>query len=289
MSRLRIVHETIYTYKRPVRFGPHRIILRPREGHDVRVEEMRLDISPEFELEWSRDLFGNSIATARFLNSSDHLQIRSEVFLDQTPSFPLPSTRPSTLVPFPVQFSELESEIAAAYQATIFPRDVGQVKEWLRSAVDLTALRGAEDVVAAVARAIRSTIQYRRREAKGVQAPATTLGEQSGSCRDMATLMLEALRALGLPARFASGYLDCLATEAGRGAMHAWSEAYLPEIGWLGYDPTLGEATSLKHVLTGVSNHPQGVMPVSGTFLDEKEAYLEMKVTVLTERLPAGV
>jgi len=288
MSRLRIVHETVYSYKTPVRFGPHRIILRPREGHDVRVEEMRLDISPEFELEWSRDLFGNSIATAYFLNSSDHLRIRSEVFLNQTPSFPLQSTRPSTLVSFPVQFSELEAQIAAAYQATTFPEDVPQVKEWLRTAVDITELPGAEDVVAAVARAIRGTIQYRRREAQGVQAPAVTLAEKSGSCRDMATLMLEALRALGLPARFASGYLDCVATEAGRGAMHAWSEAYLPEIGWLGYDPTLGEATSLKHVLTGVSNHPRGVMPVSGTFLDEKSAYIGLKVTVQTERLPAG-
>jgi len=187
-----------------------------------------------------------------------------------------------------VQFSELEAQIAAAYQATTFPEDVPQVKEWLRTAVDITELPGAEDVVAAVARAIRGTIQYRRREAQGVQAPAVTLAEKSGSCRDMATLMLEALRALGLPARFASGYLDCVATEAGRGAMHAWSEAYLPEIGWLGYDPTLGEATSLKHVLTGVSNHPRGVMPVSGTFLDEKSAYIGLKVTVQTERLPAG-
>jgi transglutaminase-like putative cysteine protease len=289
MSRLRIIHETTYTYKTPVRFGPHRIILRPREGHDVRVEVMRLDIAPEFELEWSRDLFGNSVATAYFLNSSNHLRIRSEVLLNQTPSFPIRTARPSTLVSYPVQFSGLESEIAAAYQATTFPEDVAQVKEWIRTAVDLSEARGAEDVVAGVARAIRRTIQYRRREAKGVQSPTATLTEKSGSCRDMATLMLEALRALGLPARFASGYLDCAASEAGRASMHAWAEAYLPEIGWVGYDPTLGEATSVNHVVTGVSNHPRGVMPVSGTFIDEKNAYIGMKVTVQTERLPDAV
>ena len=73
MSRLRIIHETNYCYKEAVRFGPHRLILRPREGHDVRVEEMRLEISPEFELEWSRDLFGNSVATVHILSPADQL------------------------------------------------------------------------------------------------------------------------------------------------------------------------------------------------------------------------
>ena len=137
----------------------------------------------------------------------------------------------------------------------------------------------------AVARTIRDTIQYRRRDAKGVQTPTETLAIRSGSCRDMATLMLEALRALGLPARFASGYLDCAASEAGRASTHAWAEAYLPEIGWTGYDPTLGEATSGSHVVTGVSNHPRGVMPISGTFFDQQGSYLGMTVTVQTERL----
>ena len=285
MSLLRIIHETTYNYKTAVRFGPHRLILRPREGHDVRVEEMRLKIAPEFELEWSRDVFGNSVATAHFLNPADHLRIRSEVLLQQTAPFPLRSARPFTVVPFPVEFSGLESAVAAAYRATTFPKDVARVKEWTRQAIDLTGIRGAEDVIAAVARTIRKSIRYRRRGAKGVQTPTVTLAESSGSCRDMATLMLEVLRALGLPARFASGYLDCAASEAGRASTHAWAEAYLPEIGWIGYDPTLGEATSGKHVVTGVSNHPRGVMPVSGTFFDKQNSYLGMKVSVQTERL----
>ncbi|HEY5892056.1 MAG TPA: transglutaminase family protein [Chthoniobacterales bacterium] len=288
MSWLRIIHETTYSYKTVVRFGPHRLVLRPREGHDVRVEQMRLEIAPEFELKWSRDLFGNSVATVHFLNPADHLRIRSEVLLQQTSPFPLRSGRPSTLVPFPVEFSGLESAIAAAYRATTFPEDVARVKEWVHNAIDLTAVRGAEDAIAAIAQAIRNNIQYRRRAAKGVQTPAMTLAESSGSCRDMATLMLEALRALGLPARFASGYLDCTASEAGLASTHAWAEAYLPEIGWTGYDPTLGEATSSKHVVTGVSNHPRGVMPISGTFFDNRNSYLGMNVTVRTERLIEG-
>jgi transglutaminase-like putative cysteine protease len=285
MSWLRIIHETTYSYKTAVRFGPHRLVLRPREGHDVRVEDMRLEIAPEFELEWSRDLFGNSVATAYFLNPAEHLRIHSEVILRQTAPFPLRSGRPAAPVPFPVTFSALETSVATAYLATTFPDDVERVKQWIGTAINLSGISGAEAAVAAVARTIRDNIQYRRRDAKGVQTPTETLALSSGSCRDMATLMLEALRAIGLPARFASGYLDCAASEAGRASTHAWAEAYLPEKGWTGYDPTLGEATSRDHVVTGVSNHPRGVMPISGTFFDIDGSYLGMTVTVKTERL----
>jgi transglutaminase-like putative cysteine protease len=229
------------------------------------------------------------VATVHFLSPADRLEIRSEILLQQTTPFPLNSARPSTLVTFPVKFSGFESAIAAAYQTTTFPDDFAQIQEWIGDKVDVLTMDGAEEVLAAVACVIRGAIKYRRREEKGVQTPTTTLAEGSGSCRDMATLMLEALRALGLPARFASGYLDCDASEAGRASTHAWAEAYLPEIGWTGYDPTLGEPTSEKHVVTGVSNHPRGVMPISGTFFDGENSYIGMEVSVQTERLAADL
>jgi transglutaminase-like putative cysteine protease len=285
MSWLRIIHETTYRYNTDVRFGAHRLVLRPREGHDVQVKDMRLEISPQFELKWSRDVFGNSVATAYFLSPAEQLTIRSEVLLQQTAPFPFRSAAPPPHVPYPVEFSDLESVVASSYLATTFPNDVAPVKQWIASAIDLGAVKGAEEAVASVARAIRTAIRYRRRDEKGVQTPTETLAAASGSCRDMATLMLEALRVIGLPARFASGYLDCAASEAGRASTHAWAEAYLPEIGWTGYDPTLGEATSGNHVVTGVSNHPRGVMPISGTFFGKKESYLGMTVAVQTERL----
>jgi len=285
MSWLRIIHETTYRYKTAVRFGPHRLVLRPREGHDVQVHEMRLEISPEFDLKWSRDVFGNSVATADFLRPADQLTIRSEVILRHTAPFPLRSGRPAMPAFLPVEFSELESVVAAAYQATTFPDDVARVRQWVAATIDLKTVNGAEDAIATVARTIRDTVRYQRRDAKGVQTPGETLAAGSGSCRDMATLMLEALRVIGLPARFASGYLNCAASEVGGASTHAWAEAYLPEIGWTGYDPTLGVATSGNHVVTGVSNHPRGVMPITGTFFGEQGSYLGMTVAVQTGRL----
>ena len=283
MSRLRIVHETIYRYKRAVRFGPHRLILRPREGHDLRVEEMRLEISPDFELAWSLDLFGNSVAIAHITTPADQLRIRSEVFLCQTDPFPM-RLAPAEPVSFPVKFTEVESAVASAYLASTYPQDVEKVREWVTRYVNSADVHSAEEIVARVARAIRETINYRRREIRGVQKPAETLSEGAGSCRDMATLMLEALRAVGLPARFASGYLDCSASQEGHASTHAWAEAYLPDLGWTGYDPMLGEATCERHIVVGVSNHPRGVMPVTGTFFDNEGSFIEMTVNVQTER-----
>lgn len=284
MNRLGIVHETVYRYSRAVRFGPHRLVMRPREGHDVRVEDMRLEITPKFRLEWSRDVFGNSVATAHFSESADLLSIRSEIILQQTTAFPSQTEQNVDDTEFPVRFSDEEAVVAAAYIASTFPDDLAIVSEWTSNVIDPSP-KSAEHIIRAVAREIRRCIEYRRRDVSGVQMPAETLALGSGSCRDMATLMLEALRSLGFPARFVSGYLDCVASEAGHASMHAWAEAYLPQIGWTGYDPMLGEPTSERHIVTGVSNHPRGVMPISGTFFDQKEVYLGMTVNVRTQRM----
>ena len=285
MSWLRIVHETIYRYTEPVRFGPHRLVLRPREGHDLRVEEMNLHLEPEYDLEWSRDVFGNSIATAFFFMPSDTLRIKSTLLLRQTRDFPRRSDRPVQRPRYPLEFSPMEQRVATAYLDSTFPDDVARVREWLGGEIDAHAFHEAELLAAAVTQKVRKAIGYRRREERGVQSPAETLAAGSGSCRDLATLVLECWRVLGFPARFASGYLDCAASEAGRASTHAWAEAYLPEVGWTGFDPTMGTLTSGQHVVTGVSHHPRGVMPITGTFYGESSLFRDMTVTVQTERM----
>ena len=106
MSWLHIVHDTTYSYKKAVRFGPHRLVIRPREGHDVRIEGIRVEIEPTFDLEWSRDLFGNCVATACILSPAEHLRIHSEVLLHQTAPFPMRPPQRETRTEFPVHFSE---------------------------------------------------------------------------------------------------------------------------------------------------------------------------------------
>jgi transglutaminase-like putative cysteine protease len=248
---------------------------------------MRLEIEPEFRLHWSRDVFGNSVATAEFLAPAERLRIRNDLLLRQTPSLPASPAETFPLAVYPMSYSPLEAVVAAAYQTTTYPQDVPAVRGWMQDVVASAHGRPAAELVAQVNRKVHDAIGYSRRETKGVQSPAETLSKGTGSCRDQATLLLEALRVLGFPTRFASGYLDCRASEAGRASTHAWAEAYLPERGWIGCDPTVGNDTSAKHVVVGVSNHPRGVMPITGGFFGEAADYLGMTVAVQTERSEA--
>jgi transglutaminase-like putative cysteine protease len=285
MKWLRITHQTTYRYASAVAFGPHRLVLRPREGHDVRVEDMALEISPAYDLQWTRDIFGNSIATVFPLGTAEELRIRSSVVLRQTTAFPRRSAPSSSALPFPLHFSTLELPVITGYQQTSFPSDQAVVGRWVGETFPDLLQRDALEVLYLINTTFKAKFGYRRRDEKGVQTPAETLAGMSGSCRDLATLMLETLRIVGFPARFASGYLDCSESLAGRASTHAWAEAYLPDFGWMGFDPTIGEPTSEKHVVTGMSAHPRGVMPVTGTYFGKAGLYLGMEVAVKTERL----
>ena len=288
MSILRIEHHTSYRYSQPVGFGRHRLVIRPREGHELRILKHTLEISPAYDATWSRDVFGNSVALIRFHEEADALDIRSEVIVERVAPFPSREPREPWKVVFPVSYEPIETTFTTAYMRSSYPDDVQAVRKWLQAEAPNPDKGDAEGVVLALGEVIHQRIKYRRRPEKGVQTPARTIELGSGSCRDMATLMMEAARLIGVASRFASGYLDCAASLAGRASMHAWTEYYLPLLGWRGFDPTLGEPISLKHVLTGVSDHPRGVMPVSGMFSGTAADLKSLTVTVLTERLPAG-
>jgi transglutaminase-like putative cysteine protease len=287
MTRLRIVHETIYRYRKPVTFGPHRLVLRPREGHDVDVAAMTIEVQPSFELDWSRDVSGNSIATLHLTLASDVLRIRSDVLLDRTTQADAPRDRVRSC-PYPVAYDHLEAPLALVYLASSYPDDDPAVRGFLRHELGLPPNGDAATALPRLNAEIHMRIGYQRREQRGVQTPSETLALATGSCRDKAVLFVECARVLGIGARFVSGYLDCPASEAGRASTHAWAEAYLPEIGWCGFDPTLGETTSLKHVVVGVSHHPRGVMPISGTFTGSASDYLGLSVSVHITRSPVS-
>ncbi|SFH83116.1 transglutaminase family protein [Planctomicrobium piriforme] len=285
MGRLRIQHESIYRYARNVSFGRHRLVLRPREGHDLYVESFALEIRPAHRLVWARDVFGNSVGIVDFTEDANELTVSTDLVVVRRPKFPTEIPHEPWQVSYPVAYDPLETTIAAAYQSLSYPDDLETLREWLKASSGEINPYDAERTVFALGARIYKEIRYQRRMEKGVQTPAQTIQLGSGSCRDMATLLMEAARSMGIAARFASGYLDCMASEAGRASMHAWTEIYLPTLGWRGFDPTIGEPTSLKHVVVGVSNHPRGVMPISGMFSGTAGDYLQMTATVRIEKL----
>jgi len=277
---LRIIHRTHYLYAEPVSFQTHRLVIRPREGHDLRVESLLLAITPAADVVWTRDIFGNSIAHAHFREPGTELKFEVDAVVRRffDPAMPPhPAQSPS---PYPLEYDTLEHGIVVGYLTPVYVEETVAVKEWIKGLPDPGSFPSAEAFVVRLAEIIHEKIGYQRREQKGVQTPATTLSLGTGSCRDVATLMMETLRNLGIAARFASGYLDCAATRAARGSTHAWTEAYFPQLGWRGFDPTTGKRCTHQHIVTGTSHHPRGVMPVSGRYFGAAGAFQNLEVVV---------
>jgi len=288
MKRYHIVHRTRYTYRELVSLGVHRMVLRPREGHEVKVVKHELTISPRAQMFWMNDLFGNHIALAEWEDKADHLHITSDVIIERvsraSDDAPNHASRISVLT-LPVSYPQMELSVVQGYVNSVYPDQQAKAGEWARTVLGNGADIPAFGAIERLNAAIYEQIKYRRREEPGVQSPEQTLSLRTGSCRDMATLLMEACRSLGIASRFASGYLHSSASRAGVGATHAWIEAYLPDSGWTGFDPTVGEQVSHKHIALGVSSHPRGVMPVSGIFVGERGSYGGMQVAISIQEL----
>jgi transglutaminase-like putative cysteine protease len=277
---LRISHRTTYRYTQPVRFLPHRLVIRPREGHDLRVDRMILSVSPSHHLLWSRDVFGNSVATLHFEEPAAELRIDSDVLVQRFTMSSSQRLASESPILYPAQYDPLEQAIMHGYLAPIYPEDSAAVQSWLDANISPYLAEPLDHLLLQVTQRIFETIGYRRREEKGVQSPGTTLALGNGSCRDVATFLMEAARHLKIASRFASGYLDCTATRTARGSTHAWTEIYFPNLGWRGFDATTGKRCHYGHILTGVSNHPRGVMPISGRYAGDAASYAGMTATV---------
>ena len=284
MQRLSISHLTEYAYAVPVTLGVHRLMLRPREGHDVRIESSRLDISPAARLRWHRDAFDNSVAVATFADPTDRLSVASEVLIEHYDEAPLDFLVADHAVNYPFLYTAEERADLQPYQQLAYPSDHDALRDWVAA---LGVGQGSIETYALLDRMNRAMVghfAYTRREEAGVQSPASTLAEHRGSCRDYAALFIEACRYLGLASRFVSGYLHAPSAPAGDAATHAWAEVYLPGPGWKGFDPTSGEVTGVNHIAVAVARHPESVPPVTGTFSGPAGADPTLRVDVRVQR-----
>lgn len=267
MRRLQIEHRTRYQYSSAVQLLPHVLLLRPREGHDVRIESSRLVFTPKANVKWHRDVYDNSVATATFSQPTQTLEISSDVVIQHYEEAPLDFLVDEYAVEFPFHYNPVERVDLIPYQVSVFPDDSTAVKEWLQRFWQPGRVLQTYALLDNINRAIGQDFAYETREQPGVQTPAQTLARRRGSCRDFATLFIETCRYVGLAARFASGYLHAPATEYGSGATHAWSEVYLPGAGWKGFDSTSGTVAGNRHIAVAVNRDPRTVPPIAGEFV----------------------
>lgn len=266
MRRLNISHVTEYLFAEPVTLLPHRLLLRPRENHNVRIESSLLDIFPGHGLQWKRDVLDNSVALVSFAEPSNRLYIASEVVIQHYEENPFDFLVDDYAVGYPFDYVPEDRADLAPFLTPVYPADQAALRGWLGK-LGLTRPMQTFTLLDRLNHEISNRMVYRVREEPGVQPPALTLSQGSGSCRDFAALFMETCRHLGLASRFVSGYLYAPALAEGNASTHAWAEVYLPGAGWKGFDPTSGEVTGNRHIAVAVAHHPESVPPVAGSFL----------------------
>jgi transglutaminase-like putative cysteine protease len=284
MQLLSVRHITTYRYRRPVAFGDHRMMLRPRDSYDQRLVDTRLDIAPEpAELRWVHDVFGNCVAIARFAAAATELRVDSTIQLDHSPTNALDFRIEDYARGYPFSYAadEMPDLLRSIERQYLDPGRF--VDRWARIFLRDQGPTDTRELLAAMTHAINARFTYIRREEGGTQDPVETLRLGSGSCRDFALLMMEAVRSLGLAARFVSGYLYVGAQEGrrvGGGSTHAWLEVYLPGAGWVEYDPTNGIIGNRDLIRVAVVRDPRQAVPLSGTWSGDPADLIGMDVEV---------
>jgi transglutaminase-like putative cysteine protease len=283
---LSVRHVTIYRYKRPVAFGEHRMILLPRESHDQKVLDLKLEITPKpVDLRWTQDVFGNDVAVARFAERAAALRIESAVLIDHFPIDVAQTQVEASARSYPFAYALPDMPELAPFIARRRPDADHVLAGWVRGFLSESGSTDTLGLLVKLTRTIRETFTHVNRHEKGVQDPLLTLRLRRGSCRDLALLMIEAVRALGLAARFVSGYLhlpdesDDDRDDSG-GNMHAWLQVYLPGPGWLDFDPSSGIVGNRDLIRVATVRVPAQAIPLQGTWSGFPTDFLKMTVAV---------
>ena len=290
MSLINLSHLTTYSYRQKVAFGEHRLMVRPRESYDQHLLEAELHISPEpSEIRWLQDVFGNSVAIATFDKRAEQLVIESRVKLVHAPAPPASIAIEAYAQHYPFTYAaeDMPDLLRSIERQNLDPSR--QVDKWARGFLNHSGRTDTLEMLIAMTQAIKSDFTYKSRSEKGTQTPLETLEQRNGTCRDFAMLMIEAVRALGLAARFCSGYLYNTSRRTsflGGGNTHAWVRVYLPGSGWIEFDPTNGIIGNTGLIRVAVARDIYQAVPISGTWAGFPGSFLGMTVSVDVDAQP---
>ncbi len=288
MTILNVLHRTRYRYAEPVEFGPHRMMMRPRDSHDLRLIDTGLALSPAASVRWLHDVFGNSVAVAEFSEPGSELLVESSFRAEHFPLAETSVTIEEYARHYPFSYDALEIPDIGRTVERHYPDPEHKVDGWARRFVAEQAEGDTMMILLAMVAAVRADFSYNQRDEMGTQDPLDTLHGGTGTCRDFALFLMEAVRSLGFAARFVSGYLydeDRVSNGdaggvVGGGATHAWTQIYLPGAGWVEFDPTNALVGGRNLIRVAVARDPSQAIPLAGSFTGAAGAFLGMDVEV---------
>ncbi len=291
MPILNIRHVTTYRYQQPVAFGEHRLMLRPRDDEDQKILQSALEITPKpKELAWARDRFGNHVATAVFADRATELRFESAIRIDHAPAGFHKADIEDYARAYPFTYPAKEWRGLKRYVLPLLLRP--ELARWSDQFFRKDGSADTHDLLVDMTHTIRRTFKHLARHEKGVLDPIQTIALGSGSCRDLAVLMIAALRARGIAARFVSGYVHLADHEdddqLSGGNTHAWVQVYVPGPGWVDFDPSGGAVGNQNLIRVAVARHPREAIPLQGTWYGSASDHLAMQVAVTVHAAANG-
>ncbi len=264
--RARVTHTFTYRYSNPVLLGPHRFCLRPRPHGFQRLIDYRLQVSPDpsqlFDLIAAG---GDTITRARFLGETELFQVVSSSEVETFTAPLMEACLDEEMARLPISIGRLNPDLMSNLQGWL-PN--GQHDA---AAVDLAqeALMGSDQrsltFLQQLIEIIQDRVKYTQRHIGPAWPASRTLKERVGSCRDLAMLMIECCRCVGLPARFVSGY-HLVEPKPERYDLHAWTEVYLQGAGWRGFDASGKGAVDERYIPIATSSKSDLTAAITGSF-----------------------
>lgn len=272
--KLEIRHETHYQFDAPVKLQPHFFRMHPLGCHGLTVSDFAMSVLPEPQGQaWILDEAGNQVLHCWFIGECRSLSIRTSALLDLQPLHPLNFVYHPLVAANADYFAN--ASWPASLQAYLLREDLPAEAQALLESL-LLQETSTSGFLLALTRHICQEFGFITRELGPAWPAATTWQQAQGSCRDLAWLMIQLLRAANIPARFVSGYH--YAPDLDDHELHAWVEAFLPGGGWVGADPSTGLVVDERYIPVARSFEPGNTLPVIGSYAGTAKSTLEASV-----------
>lgn len=260
--RIRITHETVYTFTSPVARSVQYLRLTPRRDRCQRVLSWSVQ-GPATMVDWV-DGLGNRVTVANEVNPGARMRVTVEGEVETADTagiLPLDDGLPPRMFLRPSPLTAPDDAIRALAAPFAAPRDAEG---------DIPALHGLMNAIA-------DRVPYETGTTHAQSTAAEALAHGRGVCQDHAHLFIAAARLLGYPARYVSGYL---AAGDGTMASHAWAEAHVPDLGWVSFDPSNRQSATEQYVRLAIGHDYTGARPVSGIRSGGGEEAMDVRLAV---------